>query len=451
MATSIRRFNIELYEEHLEEASFLYEQRLAYLHDPELTWLDLDDFEERFEAHIDALVVGGDLALDVCKRRSSAGDFGELHAALRVFCRRDRADLAYPVLQSIDHGDEQTVQAAIDALKADCPESWHADLVRIMLGRCKELVPLLAEVLAYRRVPVEEALLRVLGSCDPVMLPRVLRALGKIGSDRSRPVLAPYLRHEQTSVAEAACRALIRLGDHQALSHALLVAQVRPWPVAALGLAGGYGAVNVLTEIARSDKATEECLLALGMLGEPGSVGTIFNCLGNPELADAAAAALYTITGAPLVEEVFIPDDVDPDELFDEERERYEQTGALPTRPDGRPYGQNVTRLSVKPETWQAWLHEHRGSFDPKLRYRHGRPIGPGASLEALAAERTPNRVRALIAEELAIRYAAPVTLEIDMRVRTQRRHLAALGQWATANAAKFTPGSWYFAGKAAV
>src|SRR5690606_16452930 len=181
-------FNIELYEEHLEEASFLYEQRLAYLHDPELTWLDLDDFEERFEAHIDALVVGGDLALDVCKRRSSAGDFGELHAARRVFCRRDRADLAYPVLQSIDHGDEQTVQAAIDALKADWPESWHADLVRIMLGRCKELVPLLAEVLAYRRVPVEEALLRVLGSCDPVMLPRVLRALGKIGSDRSRPV-----------------------------------------------------------------------------------------------------------------------------------------------------------------------------------------------------------------------------------------------------------------------
>ena len=69
--TSIRQFNVELYREHLEEASFLYEQRLAYLHDPEVNWPDLGDWEERFEAHIDALVVGGELALEICRRRLS--------------------------------------------------------------------------------------------------------------------------------------------------------------------------------------------------------------------------------------------------------------------------------------------------------------------------------------------------------------------------------------------
>ena len=31
MATTIRAFNIGLYEEHLEEISFLYEQRMALL------------------------------------------------------------------------------------------------------------------------------------------------------------------------------------------------------------------------------------------------------------------------------------------------------------------------------------------------------------------------------------------------------------------------------------
>jgi len=49
MATSIRAFNIELYQEHLEEASFLYEQRLGLLNDPELTWKDLDEFEQRLK------------------------------------------------------------------------------------------------------------------------------------------------------------------------------------------------------------------------------------------------------------------------------------------------------------------------------------------------------------------------------------------------------------------
>ena len=155
MATSIRQFNIELYEEHLEEASFLYEQRLAYLVDPEMTWKDLDEFEERFEAHIDALVVGGELALEVCKTQCSAGDFGELHAAMRVFCRQDRSDLAFAVIQNVDLEDEEMTQAVIDALKDECPEHWYDDLIRILLGSCNHLIPVVAPMLGYRRVPIE--------------------------------------------------------------------------------------------------------------------------------------------------------------------------------------------------------------------------------------------------------------------------------------------------------
>jgi uncharacterized protein (TIGR02270 family) len=448
VTTSIRQFNIELYEEHLADASFLYEQHLAYLHDPELTWIDLDDWEGRFEAHIDALVIGGDLALDVCKQHCSAGDFGELHAAMRLFCRQDRADFAYAVLQNIDTAEEPVVQAVIDALKAECPAAWHDDLLRIMVGKSKQLVPALAETLAYRRVAVEETLLRVLPNCEEPHLPRVLRALGLIGSARARAALAPHLRSENAAVAEGACRALARLGDYQALRHGLLVAQLRPWPVAALGVGGDQTAVNVLMDLAKSEKNSDHVLIALGMLGELRSVSTIFDSLANKELAMAAAIALQTITAAPLIEQVFVPEEVDPDELFPEERKKYEETGEAPKRPDGEPYGSNVTQLSTNPNTWKAWLTEHRAQFDPKLRYRHGKPIGPAASLEALQDEHTPNRVRALICEELVVRYRAPVALEIDMPVREQRKHLADLGQWVQSNGHKFTPGVWHFAGR---
>jgi hypothetical protein len=58
MTQTILDFETELYQEHLEEVSFLYELRLTLFDDPEITWLDISDFEERFEAHIDALVVG---------------------------------------------------------------------------------------------------------------------------------------------------------------------------------------------------------------------------------------------------------------------------------------------------------------------------------------------------------------------------------------------------------
>jgi uncharacterized protein (TIGR02270 family) len=448
MPISTREFSVKIYEQHLEEASFLYEQHRAYLHDPELSWTDLDAFEERFEAHVDALVVGEELAIDVCKRRCSAGDFGELHAALHVFCRQQRAGLVYAVLQDVDVGDSEVVAATVDALKLQCPASWHEDLTRVMLGRRAQLIPMLAEALSYRRVPLEATLLRLLASVEEAGLPQTLRALGRVAGERSRSVLPAYLRHDNASIAEAACRALIRTGDEHVLRHAVLLAQARPWPVVSLGIGGDHTAVNVLTDLARSDKLSDDVLIALGMLGELRSVSTIFDVLANKERARAAAVALQTITGANLTEQIFVPDDIDPAELFPEERKKYEESGELPKRADGKPFGTNVTQLSVNPATWRAWLTEHRAEFDPKLRYRHGKPIGPGASLEALQDEHTPNRVRALICEELVVRYRAPVALEIDMPVREQRKHLADLALWVQSNGHKFTPGVWHFAGR---
>jgi hypothetical protein len=78
VTTSVRAFRRGLYAEHLEEASFLYEQRRALLVNPELAWTQIGDFEGRIEAHIDAVVVGGDIALDVCRERVAEGDPGEL-------------------------------------------------------------------------------------------------------------------------------------------------------------------------------------------------------------------------------------------------------------------------------------------------------------------------------------------------------------------------------------
>jgi hypothetical protein len=77
-------FYIDLFLEHLAEGSFLYEQRIALLVDPELTWMDLEDFERRLEAHVDALLVGEELAMEVCRQQLREGDFGEAYVGFRV-------------------------------------------------------------------------------------------------------------------------------------------------------------------------------------------------------------------------------------------------------------------------------------------------------------------------------------------------------------------------------
>ena len=98
--TSHRACLMRLYEEYLQEASFLYEQRLTLFRNPEITWRKIGEFEERLEAHIDGLVVGDKLAIDVCKRPVTEGDFGELFAAVCVFCRQEQRDLVLAILNS---------------------------------------------------------------------------------------------------------------------------------------------------------------------------------------------------------------------------------------------------------------------------------------------------------------------------------------------------------------
>src|SRR6266567_7052170 len=111
MATSPRAFLIELYEEYLEEASFLYEQRRTLLNNPEITWKKIGEFEERLEAHIDGLIVGDELAQDVCMRHVAEGNFGELFAATCVFCRQDRRDLVLSIFDQLDPDDPEKARA----------------------------------------------------------------------------------------------------------------------------------------------------------------------------------------------------------------------------------------------------------------------------------------------------------------------------------------------------
>ncbi|MDL1964425.1 MAG: hypothetical protein LWW98_08860 [Deltaproteobacteria bacterium] len=152
MTQTISDFETELYQEHLEEASFLYEQRLTLFDDPEITWLDIEDFEERFEAHIDALVVGEEPALNVCKTQVMEGDFGELHAAVRVFCRQNRLDFVQECLEALDPKDAERVQAISDALNHELPAEWKEKFICILSEGDQKLIPVVAKLIGYRLV-----------------------------------------------------------------------------------------------------------------------------------------------------------------------------------------------------------------------------------------------------------------------------------------------------------
>jgi len=448
MATSTQQFQVELYQEHLDEASFLYEQRLVYLHDPEVNWSDLGDWEERFEAHIDALVVGGELALDVCRQQAADGDAGEMHAALRVFCRQNQKDDAFAVLDALDPTDEEAVRAAAQALCCETPTSWRDDLQRAFQGDQPQLTPVMARVIGYRRLPSEELLKSKLtarpsfGSADSAW------ALGRVGSAESWPVLRPLLDSNDELVCEAAAIALLRLGDDQPLQRAMLAAPARPWARRVLGIGGNSASVRMLLDVLKGQSADEAAVVALGLLGDLGAVAPLVDLLDDDDLSEPAAVALNTITGAGLYTDVFLQDEFDPDELLDEEREAYERDGTVPTRDDGQPLGDWEHRPLLEKAEWRAWLDQNKQRFSREHCWRMGTPYGPMALFECLRSETSPYSVRVATYEELVVRYGLDVPFEVELRVSQQVRFLRKIEDWVTLQSGKFTSGRRYFAGR---
>lgn len=438
---------VNIVEEHLEEASFLYAQRLTLFDDCEVTWVTIGEWEERLEAHIDALVIGEDLALEVCEKQAAEGDFGVLFAVVSVYCRQRRFDLLKKVLDPLDSEDPEKLQAVADALKYECPPEWGSEIAQALPAEDPRLVFLLATLDGYRRIKGRQGSIGEVSALPPAVIQRLAWSLGRVGEKTAKSQFLMWLSHDDGAVRSAAAIALLRLGEQQSVLKTTLQNEVSPTPWSIRAIAATHkDCVQLLTHVSRTKPNPDE-LVALGLLGDIAAVPVLLSYLTDEALAPAAALGLNTLTGAELYEKVFIPEVMEEDELFDEEKEQVKK-GQPVLRPDGKPYGENVVRLSQKPDEWNAWWKTNQQRFSQGLRYRGGVLLTPSALVDTIVFAKTPRTIRQLTYEELVVRYRMDFPFETDMPVRQQQAAIAKWKSWATANEGRFKPGAWYVVGQ---
>ncbi len=449
MATSLRLFQVRLYEEHLEEASFLYGQCRALLLRQEISWLQLGAFEERLEAHIDALMVGEKLALEVCRRRAVEGDVGELFAAVSVFCRYAEASVLASLLRDLDYSDAERSQAVADALKHELPDAWREHCLHAISQGDGPLLSVLGAVVGHRRLPQAGVLLSALERLSsPAEHRALLWAIGRTRPKGAAAAIRPFLQSTARPVRDAALRALLRLNDPEVAGYLYGLADAPECPHVELGLAGGRSVVSALVEAARAPGASPDVVIALGLLGDLAAVRPLIGLLTVEPLAQSAAEALYVITGALLSSDVRIPETMTEDEMFDDELTVFRQTGAVPGRGDGQPYVSNERRLSRDPSAWTDWLEANAARFSLDRRYRLGQPYDPTVLQQCLSSAHYPQSWRGLAAEELLVRYGTDLPFETDMPVVQQIRVLRDAAAAVAQVARTVEPGCWYVGGR---
>lgn len=451
------QFTRELNQEHVEEASFLYLQRRAILSDPSSGWQVLQDLEQRLENHLLALEAAADLD------PGDPRDPGEVYVNLRFCCRRQKLSDLGKILEPLGLGpvppeqapasgeevDEQQeiASAVVDALTAEMPAAWGSRLAELPLTSSLPLQDTFWRICGYRR-----------WSPDPKALPVPAQPsagfcfhAGRTGNRSAFMLLNRALSDQSARVRSAAALAILRLGNRDFL-RLMKPGSVEPWVTLPLGLGGDQAQAEALAETPVK-ALTREHLLALGLLGCPAAVTPLIQALADtppkgaakPGLAEPAAEALNLITGANLRENVFVPEEPEEDELLDEEKEKLKR--GEPLHPPGQEPGRTVARLSRDPAAWKTWWLENQKRFDSRLRWRFGQPASPRVLVEHLAGPETPAPLRALLHEELVIRYGLDLPFEPDLPVARQLPLIEKINVWAVNPPRSFPPGGWVFAG----
>ena len=428
MPDPLHDFAVELYEEHLEEAGILYEQRIVLARDAHFPWQDLGDLENRFTTHFNALMMGGQAADQVFEAIDEEAEPGECYTLAARLCRRQE----WPqILHLLDETDWQapTGRAVMDALVHACPDDWVDNITAHARDHPHCRAPA-ASLTGHRRVQSAAAELISWGQ-EATLLPQIIWSLGRVGDRSGMPWLLALNPPEEHLALERAI-ALQRLGEQEFMQGEPWNPNRPGWWILAKSLAGRRDDGVVL--LAQPDSIWEkpEAILALGLLGYRDGIDQLFEFLQDSDKAAIAALALELITGAGLNEEVFVPETLEEDELFEAERKTLEQGGSLVDQ-EGEPYGHWATRRCEDAGIWSAWWSEQQHNFARENRWRGGLPFSPFALVGQLAHPNLPNTIRDWIHQELVIHFGAKTHFEWTLPVVNQLKELEALKSWALA------------------
>lgn len=398
----IEDFKVGLYEEHLDEVSFLYEQRARYREDPSLRWQDVHELEQRLEAHLDGLFLGGQLALACADATLDLEDPGSLFGTLALYCR---LGAAAPIAALVEGAGAQQLAAVQEAL---CVELLPEQGSLVIEGLASSQPALWARIAGFQGLPLGRELLNVLdkGSSE------VVWALGELRYTAAREPLARLARQAGSPLSAAAALALAKLqGPIEACPDGVLLEH------ALLPLLQGTLRHEQLVVLARGDDshAARQAITALGLEGDPRSVTVLTERMtASPPMAAACATSLHLLTGAAPLETATVASaqDLDPD-LASADSDEAEPEPVL------------VRRLSQDAAHWQHWLQEN-----PLLETAHlrmGQPLGLATTIEAFTSTALPMPVRRLLGDELRIRTQHSLPLQPELPVSRQRALLAKL------------------------
>ena len=371
----------DIYEEHLDEAAFLWRQWESAL---DAATFALHDVivgpEERLRAHLDGLVLGGArVAEKLLAPALGDDDAGKVAAAAWALVQAEDADHLNTVVAVLGKAEKKETRAAIAQALVYAP---RADLLTRTLPLLADGPPALQAVIvdiAVTRGGVAQLPLEtLLATRNPELMAAALRAIRRaLNPDHARFV-EPALASPYVAVREAALEAGVILGLRGAWQACnKLVARNASGsrlPLALLALGGDTADLNTVIKRLGVKTLERDALWALGFSGTVDAAEAALGLIDDEALAKLAGESFATITGVAItgpLSKAGETDNTSPPEVEDDDAPLpvAHADDGLPT-----PHGERV----------RAWWEKAKPRFQPGVRYLYGQPASPELLRQAI-------------------------------------------------------------------
>ncbi|HZH13161.1 MAG TPA: TIGR02270 family protein [Archangium sp.] len=391
--------NWDHYEEHLDEAAFLWSQWEHALVAPDQVLSEVADTEERLFARLDGLVLGGTPVTERLLLPALESDEPErVTAATYTLLSQEFPGGAELVRAALDTATPPTlaaVQRALEVSEKGALLAWLPDLLEF---EAPALQALALDVLCSQGRDTGVALARLLKHEEPRVVAAALRLSARLNHRLERDFLERVLASPSPAVRDAAIEAGL-LGNHRAawlMCRAVVegrAPQLR-FPALLLALGGNEQDLSLLRRLLSVPEHRPDVLWALGFSGQPVCADACLEWMEDDEVARLAAEAFCAITGLRLEGRFVDSPEEEGDVLVALEEEDLDAD--LSSKPeDALPY----PRAAVVAAWWEEERHKR---FSPGQRYLYGRPFSPEWLLEV--SERAPMRRRHALALDVALR-----------------------------------------------
>jgi uncharacterized protein (TIGR02270 family) len=410
---------IDILEEHLEEADFLFQQRENALKERVYNLDGLAELEERLLAHLDGLVLAEKDGWKLLEPKLADGELGEIFAAAFVaFDSGDRAQM-----ELVTKTFEQTEGGILDGIRHAWRHISYVEIERIvrpyLAAENATIQAAAVDVLSFRRLPFDRSQLS--GLLNHKDLGVVVSAINAVGRLRVRD-LKEYVERALDSAAPQvrgeAMRTGLLLGSDRVLTQCRKAVKDRSEmaneAMILVGLTGQAQDAPLLVDSLSDLALARNAVVVLGLHGNLGAIDVLLRLTADPKHSRLAGEAVSRITGLNLEQEKLVTDQpakVSKGPANEEEEEFVEDPDEDLPCPD--------------PEKLEAWWWKNVSRFDKKIRYRNGQPYGPQVLMDILQMGSLPERHYATF--ELALINPSYPYLETYAFNARQRSEMASL------------------------